>query len=871
MTSRTDPLTNSQRRLRRITYTPLITQEPEKDKQGDTLGLAALVRMLGITDEEFAQLGERVGNASQRKALEGMRNLQSAVTGSMALAAAAGLSATPTDALTGLVSKLGDLRQEASVALIEGLRELEELHVANPTPRAQATDARYSDASSLGTTLAKLGTSTGYSAPSATPVRVEPRAMSRTPTSHATLAIRAPVLLSWAENYEPDRFRSLIRLAAKFATIETGANAPSLALAAAEKAFVMTKVFNDALTRRPLQPLGLLHLERVVMTPLAIERGELLHSLPLAPSEKVTLSHQEWTVREEEFTDFIEDYLENYSERGVVESNDIAMATSSETSHDNVLNLSQPLSAAQGTNVTGPVDSTTSATSVVNNITAQQESREQLRTVTAMSSARTIKDHKVSFTVATTSGMTDFTSHLIENKNADKCMRVDYFRRVRKWRSELYRYGVRLTYDVVLPDPGAVLRARQAELLKIQDALAAEFTLPLQAWQITRDNWQELAGQYDVVLTAPPDATRQVESARTVSYATGYDTNTAGDGSKWTVAVRTTELTITVPAGYQLQKLNVFGNLDCWTANVGAQWISVFAGKSVNSVDIAADGYIHLSWDLGTAEVPATGSIIVGFRMKGVTSGDLRLNLTAVPTEASMAAWRLQSWSAIRDAASANYSRHRSYLRDRQAVLLKEVAADDTLRLRRLEREQIMRSVLDWLFPGFQGARSKVSNLPGPGFLDPDSWQRIMEYGEYIKFVQTAIDWDKVMVFLYPYFWDTPKHEHEKLFLNHPDPVHREFLRAGAARVILAIKPGFENEVVSLLDQGQLGAVQVPSRFRKAIDDVVSANADYKESASEVEANQDLEEPGVLIGTWTDYTPVSALDIEASLTSVINA
>lgn len=62
----------------------------------------------------------------------------------------------------------------------------------------------------------------------------------------------------------------------------------------------------------------------------------------------------------------------------------------------------------------------------------------------------------------------------------------------------------------------------------------------------------------------------------------------------------------------------------------------------------------------------------------------------------------------------------------------------------------------------------------------------------YVKFVQTAIDWDNVMVFLYPYFWDTYPEQRVKLFMDHPDPLRREFLRAGAARVVLAIQPGFE-------------------------------------------------------------------------------
>ena len=42
----------------------------------------------------------------------------------------------------------------------------------------------------------------------------------------------------------------------------------------------------DALTRRTIEPIGLLHLERLVMTPIDIERGELVYSLPLAPKRR---------------------------------------------------------------------------------------------------------------------------------------------------------------------------------------------------------------------------------------------------------------------------------------------------------------------------------------------------------------------------------------------------------------------------------------------------------------------------------------------------------------------------------------------------------------------------------------------------------
>jgi hypothetical protein len=632
---------------------------------------------------------------------------------------------------------------------------------------------------------------------------------------------------------------------------------------------LLTKLFNQSLTQPPLQPIGLLHLERLEMIPLPVERGELAYSLPLAPDEKVTLAHREWSVREEQFSEFIEDVLENFSEQGVAQTDDIALSTSTQSSHNNALSMSQPVASAPGVHVTAPLDTTTSAT--MDDTATKEESKSQSRTVTALASTRTMKDHKISFTVTTVSGMEDFTAHLIENKHTDQSMRVDYFKRVRKWQSELYRYGVRLTYDVVLPDPGARLRAREVELQNIANELATEFNLELRPSQITIFNWEQLADQYGVMLPSPPDQVRHIEASQTVSFSTPDDTVIGTDGVKYTTYIRVLTLSVTTPRGFQLNNLNVYATVQTWVnvPNYGG-YLNAYAGKSVNLANADSKFYCNLDWNLNDTQVPPDGQITVFFRMQVAQSGVLRLTGTFVPTESSMEEWRLACWTIIRDAAAAKAAQHRSYLRERQGALQKQIAGDDPVRLRRMEREAIMRSVLEWLFPGFQDASSVLANLPSPGYLDPGTWQQVMQYGEYIKFVQTAIDWDNVIVFLYPYFWDTIWHEQEKLFLNHPDPVHREFLRAGAARVILAIQPGFEEQVVSLLDQGQLGNLPNESRFGKAIDYVQTTNAEYAKTSTGRGPSEDPKEPGILIGSWTDYTPSSALDIQTTLMPVIS-
>jgi hypothetical protein len=57
-------------------------------------------------------------------------------------------------------------------------------------------------------------------------------------------------------------------------------------------------------------PVGVLNLERLVMTPAGIQRGELLATIPLAPLEQTAVVQKEWSVTSQEFTSIVTDSLE---------------------------------------------------------------------------------------------------------------------------------------------------------------------------------------------------------------------------------------------------------------------------------------------------------------------------------------------------------------------------------------------------------------------------------------------------------------------------------------------------------------------------------------------------------------------------------
>jgi hypothetical protein len=907
------PLTNSRRRFEKVTYTPVKTRTPDSPDEGDALGLAAMVRALQITPSELTRLGESVVGRGPREALDAIRQLTSAVSGALALQATAKLGSTPTQDLVTVAGALADVRNGTLDEIASNVRVLDAamLRAQNAAehqaePATQPNHAPQAGQSVVAAALPRVESSllgrvgsleqiaVDAPAPSGRRVRVEattalatvvagiapvrvPSRLSADPAVRlalgSALAERTGNILSWAAEKEPAALARLTDIARNYVAMDQASLAPLAALPEITRLAQVTQLFMDALTRRDLEPIGLLHLERLVLTPIAIERGELVYSLPLAPKEKVTLAHKEWSTREEEYQRYIEDYFENFSEQGVAQTDDLSMSSDTQTMHSNALSMSNALTTSTGMGITGTVDATTgAATSTVDDATALQQSKSQSRTVTSRASARSIKDQKISFTVTTVSGTQDFTARVLENPAADRSMRIDYYRRMRKWQVDLYRYGVRMTYDVVLPDPGQKLRALQEDLRDIDAQLNTQFDVGLVPSDIQPWTWESYADQHGAVLPPPPAAYR-IEKTKVLDKYPPVDTQQA-NGLNWVQSHYMEELSFTIPDDYQLDGLTATVEASTWPSGVGAQWITVTAGGLRQTFDAGSTGYLLGSVDLDVTQLPQLASqpVTVEFRHKGTDAGSLTLLASVSPTESAMAVWRFKCWTLLKEAALSDYLQRQDQARKRRTDILQQIDSGDALTLRRLEREQIMRLVLEWLFPGFDDASSILEALPSPGGLDQGTWQKVMEYGEYIKFVHTAIDWDNISVFLYPYFWDTIERQDEKLLLDHPDAAHREFLRAGAARVILPIQPGFEEQVVSLLDQGQFGSIDIQNRFRKVIDDVQAANDKYIETTQPGPGNtgDDPREPGILVGSWTDYTPSGALDIDVSTAPVVS-
>jgi hypothetical protein len=106
-----------------------------------------------------------------------------------------------------------------------------------------------------------------------------------------------------------------------------------------------------------------------------------------------------------------------------------------------------------------------------------------------------------------------------------------------------------------------------------------------------------------------------------------------------------------------------------------------------------------------------------------------------------------------------------------------------------------------------QNTASPSTPSPSFGGVDGTKWSQALLFGDLVKFVQQAIEWENLLYFLYPYFWGSEVQGRDKMLFEHPDPEHQNFLRAGYCRVVITVRPGFEEDFTRLVETGSLSNV----------------------------------------------------------------
>lgn len=557
---------------------------------------------------------------------------------------------------------------------------------------------------------------------------------------------------------------------------------------------------NAFATNTATSPIGMLNLERVEMTPAGIERGGLLATIPLAPKERTAVVQKEWSVTSREFTSVVTDSLENYSESGVTESTQLAQSTNSQITHANQFNINASASGSYGF-VTASVATQFGAQDQTSQ--SATDSRNHAVQTTRLASSRVKQSHKMTISTTTVTGTSEATTRMLENPSTTDPIRIDYFSLMRKWHVAAYRHGLRLTYDITVPEPGAAMRETYKQIAELQSQASQGFRFPVGYAEITDQapppanmkNYQDLASQYGAKVPPPPKATL-------TQVVGGPLPNLPGDGNHgWAMG----QMNFTVPDGYAISDVQ----LEVMLSNVGSNRPFYVLG-SAQAEDLNGPK-VNQTYDLTAFSgfmAGREGSQTITYFVTNCGTGSAIFTITQGRTQQAMGQWVSEVWSALYNAAQQTYYTKQQLVNAQLSALQDQLSSVDTLTLRREENDEIMKCVLRWLLGSdFEFMPQSVIDLftaaggdlqYGVNFTGNDvgpsslNWNPIHQNEERINFINQAIGWDNIIYFVYSYFWDVPKSWDFVRRLQHPDKTRQAFLRAGSARVVLPVRKGWE-------------------------------------------------------------------------------
>jgi hypothetical protein len=130
-----------------------------------------------------------------------------------------------------------------------------------------------------------------------------------------------------------------------------------------------------------------------------------------------------------------------------------------------------------------------------------------------------------------------------------------------------------------------------------------------------------------------------------------------------------------------------------------------------------------------------------------------------------------------------------------------------------------------------------------------------------VQFYEQAFEWQNMSHVLYPYFWTGRDDWPEALHRQDADPLFRDFLRAGAARVVLPVRRGWERMVGSRL------SLRIPAwpKEPKLSTAPIRSGDPFLEIAEEIREAQDMLRGGVPSGDpWPVVLPTTLVAFDGT-------
>ena len=401
-------------------------------------------------------------------------------------------------------------------------------------------------------------------------------------------------------------------------------------------------------------------------------------------------------------------------------------------------------------------------------------------------------------------------SHGFDNRKGDKHV-VGVFRWVDKiFKNQIINYGKRLMFEFAVPQPGKLHKLGMSEIEQQSDSVLIE---PVDPRKSTTQNLKDYsmlsdtklkywAGKYNVDVEAKPK--------QYISVGESFNINLTGGASLSHTESNSGSGKIKVPEGYKTTYAKGIFNASS-DGDLQGNILSLTIGDATKTYNYAF-GRHSLSLNSSISEF--INEVPVSYTLGNHISGDVSATVRCQLTAAHENKWKLETFKAIIDAYEDALATYNEKLAEEKATGI-QIKGTNPGFYREFENKILRKNCISYLIdqnPSAQNTYGK-SNLftttgGGPqtfGNLEVNVNQDLDKYAAFVKFMEQAFEWDIMSYNLYPYYWGN-RQDWSSLyqFDESNDPLFRNFMQSGMARVIVTVRPGFEEAVRYYMQTGQI-------------------------------------------------------------------
>lgn len=533
----------------------------------------------------------------------------------------------------------------------------------------------------------------------------------------------------------------------------------------------------------------------VKQTLKAYELAEFAHVENVMASELREREHRRLTVREEEFVNEIERETETTRDLQSTERHELQSEAEKTLQSQFELESGLQISGSYGPVIGFEASLNVGFSTSVSE--SKKKATKYSREVTERSSERIRERVREERRIKTVEEIEETNKHAFDNQGAG----ATHIRGVYRWLNKIYdaqvfNYGQRMMYEFVIPEPAAFFLyalvenpPQEEELIKPEPPRFPNDPggNPLRADNLTRANYHEYISQYQVTNVPPPPPAR-----RTVSY---FDKH---EGVELGVFGRSGK--VEVPAGYEAYGATVHAlcvSLSDYTdPDAEPREMGLVLTMGDKTYDLAFNqGATYQSFD-----EPRRGEIGYAMGAFSVVSWSISTDIWCQLTSEGELAWKQEVYDAIMESYQQMKTTYEEKLAARRVGEGVRILGRNPLENRRIEREELKKLVLQMLTGINDFNIDLYVNAPDPRMKIEEACKT----GSKLRFFENAFEWQNMLHVFYPYFWGKKSKYISALHMVDPDPDFAAFLKAGAARVQVPVRPGFEKAVAHFCQFGKI-------------------------------------------------------------------